>query len=84
MLQDVPGGKHQQGEDTGGCGNKCQANTLGAHQCSPGLQAGRLLQQEKLAIVQYMKPGAGHSMAPRAGPWGDAVLRWGKCPKEAV
>ena len=84
MLQDAPGGKCQQGEDTGRCGNKRQADTLGAHQCSPRLQAGRHLQKEKIAIVQHMKPGVGHSMTPWARPLGDAVLRWGKCPKEAV
>ena len=84
MLQDALGGKCQQQEDTCGCGNQCQADTFGAHQCSPGLQGGGHLQQEKLAIVQYMKPGAGYSMATQAGPWGDAVLRWGKCTKEAV
>ena len=84
MHQDVPGGKCQQGEDTCGCGHQRQADTLGAYQGSPVLQAGWHLHLEKLTIVQYMKPGAGHSMAPRAGPWGDAVLRWGKCPKEAV
>ena len=84
MLQDALGDKCQQQEDTCGGGHQRQADTLGAYQCNPGLQAGGHLQLEKLTIVQYMRPGAGYSMGPRAGPWGDAVLRWGKCPKEAV
>ena len=39
---------------------------------------------EKLTIVQYMKPGAGYSMAPWAGPRCEAVLRRGKGAKQAV
>ena len=84
MLQDALGSKCQQWEDTYGCGHQRQADTLGAYQCSPGLQAGWHLHLEKLTIVQYMKPGAGYSMAPRAGPRCEAVLRRGKGAKKAV
>ena len=84
MLQDALGSKFQQQEDTCGCGNQRQTDTLGAHQCSPGLQAGWHLQLEKLTIMQYMKKGAGYSMAPWAGPRCEAVLRWGKGAKKAV
>ena len=80
----MPGGKCQQGEDTCGCGHQRQADTLGAYQGSPGLQAGWHLHLEKLTIVQYMKPGAGYSMAPWAGPRCEAVLRRGKGAKKAV
>ena len=84
MLQDALCSKRQKREDTCGSGHQRQADTLGAYQGSPGLQAGWHLHLEKLTIVQYMKPGAGYSMAPRAGPRCEAVLRRGKGAKKAV
>ena len=84
MLQDALGSKCQQREDTCGCGNQRKADTLGVYQCSPGLQAGWHLHLEKLTIVQHIKPGAGYSMVPRAGPRCEAVLRRGKGAKKAV
>ena len=50
----------------------------------PRAPGGVELHLEKLTVMQYIKPGAGYSMAPRAGPRCEAVLRWGKGAKKAV